>query len=123
MRQFTCDGSGHFAGSFVVRKFLPFGVARTGTVQMEIIEWHLFKPEQLVVRLVALALEAIPKSRKPCRCTVRCNLRFEYQFEFRHYLPVPFRAALPNAIGECRLCHREPPFKGGSTLGLSVTSA
>jgi hypothetical protein len=31
-----------------------------------------------------------------------------------HALPVPFRAALPNAAFKCRLGHKKLPFTGGS---------
>ena len=41
-----------------------------------------------------------------------------------HHLPVPFRAALPNAIFKDRLCHKHAPRgAGGSATGLSATGA
>ena len=51
-----------------------------------------------------------------------CNSRCEHVMKVGHHLPMPFRAALPNAIFKDRLCHKHAPRgAGGSATGLSAT--
>jgi hypothetical protein len=62
----------------------------------------------------AQALKAVQNGRNPSRYVAFGDPGCEHLFKVIHALPVPFRAALPNAAFKCRLGHKKLPFTGGS---------